>query len=685
MTYYLRLLTFFLVCSNIKAQTTDLFCEQVQAINDIVKKAHYQPKPLDDDFASGVFNLFLLKLDERQRLFTETDIALFSKDSTLIDDYIKNENCDFINKYITTLESRISLSKSIIENLSNTALDYSGKDTLYFDFERPISYFKNEKEQVKYWNKRIRYEILSNIIEEDTTLANAKSHFKSLEKTLKPKIIQQQICILDELLNQSKGIDGFVKESFLNAFLNYQDPNSSFFNVSEKARFENSLSNDEMSFGIYTAKNKNGDIIITYIKPGSAAFKNGGFDKNDVIKSLKSKNKELETFCISNSEIIDFINDTNNATITFRIRKKNGTIKNIQLTKMKSQVESNTITGYVINNTIAKLGYIKIPSFYTDLESPNGLGVANDVAKELYKLQKEGIQGLIIDLRFNSGGSMKEATDLSGMFINRGPLAIQKYNSNQTFTIKDANRGSLFNKPLLVLINSYSASASEFFSAAMQDYNRAILVGSPSFGKATAQIILPLNDTETLGYAKVTIEKFYRATGKSHQLQGVIPDVVLPSIYDDFNHGESQKSYALSNDSITPMLKLYPLKPLPIKQINTQSKERRQQKNSFESVKDLNKTLLKNVVNKKTQFSLTLENLFNDYKTYKSTWDAFDNLSLKNDTIPFQNTASTSEIISYNTDEKKQNQSILNNLSKDIYINEAQNILIDIINLTNNN
>ena len=556
---------------------------------------------------------------------------------------------------------------------------------MYFDSDRPNHYFKTKGDKNKYWNKRIRYEILSGIIDKDSLIENSKPNFKTLEEELKPKIIEQQLCILDELLNRKGGIDKFVKETFLNAYLNYQDPNSTFFNAADKAKFEGSVSNDQLSFGIFTTKNKNGEIIIAYIQPGSSAFKNGDFEINDVIRQLQSNSSTLETYCVSNEDVIDFLNNENHKIVDFQIKKKNGTVKTIQLSKIKSEVENNNITGYIIKNNDKNIGYIKIPSFYTDLESPNGLGVANDVAKELYKLQKETISGLIIDLRFNSGGSMKEATDLSGMFINRGPLAIRKYNNDAIFTIKDSQRGSLFNKPLLILINGYSASASEFFAAAMQDYNRGVIVGSSSYGKATAQIILPLNQNSDFGFVKLTVEKFYRATGKSHQQEGIKPDITLPSIYDNLDSGEKSMLYALKNDSIEPKLKPIVFKEIPIKNIEKKSVLRQQENNDFNKIKNLNTIFLNNFVHKKTQYSLTLDNLFSDFNAFKTLWNNINDLKLKEGTVRFYNSSSTNEIISYNDDEKKQNQDILKALSTDIYINEAQHILTDIINLTNNN
>ena len=443
--------------------------------------------------------------------------------------------------------------------------------------------------------------------------------------------------------------------------------------------FENALSNDQFSFGIITSKNDDGDIIIVHITPGSAAFNNGNLEVNDIIKSLRADSQTLETYCVSNNDVLAFTSNQDHNTITFKIKKQNGSLQDIELTKTKTKTEDNTVSGYLIEST-SKVGYINIPSFYSDLESPNGLGLANDVAKELYKLQKENIEGLILDLRFNGGGSMKEAADLSGMFINRGPLSILRYNNGETYTIKDMNRGSLFTKPIVVLVNNYSASASEFFAAAMQDYNRAVIVGATTHGKASAQVILPLGNNESLGYSKLTVEKFYRVTGLSHQSQGVIPDIILPNMYDGFETQEAFQDYALKNDSIAGTRKFPELKRLPIEALKKKSLARISDAIPFEAVKNLNQLIIENYFELDTQYLLTLDNVHREMVNYRKTWENINKpLDQHESNFVVENSAATKEIISYDDDKKNINTSILKDIKQDIYIEEAQAILQDLL------
>lgn len=669
-----------------KAQSQDrsLFCNQVDALTKLVATSHFKPKPIDDTMSVSVYKLFLEGIDDNNRFLTEEDLKKLGKDSLLLDDYIQNKSCDFINPYITTLSARIEYSQNVLKQLETETLNYSGKDTIYFYSKDVVKYLRNENDIKRYWNKKIRYEILSKIVEIDSSLNQLQKDFKTLERKIKPQIIQKQICVLNELMNQNGGISEFVEEALLNAYVKYQDPHSTFFNPTDKTIYENYLSNDQLSFGITTDKNNSGEIVVSYISPGSPAFNNGNIEINDVIKSLQSENDTLETYCVSNADVQGFMSNNDHNSVTFTLQKKNGTLAAIELTKTLSKVEDNTIDGYIIGDE-ERFGYIEIPLFYTDFESPNGLGVANDVAKQIYKLEKDNIDGLILDLRFNAGGSMKEAADLVGMFINKGPLSILKYSDGETFTMRDSNRGTVFNKPLIILTNNYSASASEFFAAAMQDYNRAILVGSSTFGKSTAQVILPLDDAETLGYSKLTVEKFYRVTGESHQGNGVTPDIILPSIYDGFSEKENAKRYALVADTIDITLTPIPYAPLPLEVLRTQNKTRLKVNNQFKTIEKFNHDLVENYINKNIEYTLTLENVFNDHHSYNQIWQSLEksNDSLK-PLCKVKNTRAMDELLKYDLVRQEENQIILEVISKDIYINESKEILHDYIQLLNN-
>jgi carboxyl-terminal processing protease len=661
------------------AQTELPFCDQMVALKSLVETQHYQPKPLDDALSSAVYTMFIKRLDEDKVLFNDADLAVFKKDSLRFDDYIRNEECDFIDKYIKTLRYRIAETKQVIDSFRETEFDYSGKDTLKYYRTKEAGYFDNEAVMRKYWSKRLRFEILSKVVEEDSILSRLELNFNILENEVRPRVFEKITCQLDEMENANGGLEQFVTETFLNAYTNYQDPNTTFFNDTDKTMFVNSVSTSLMTFGLYTDKNEEGETVVSYITPGGAAYFDGSIEEGDVIRSLSAGTTIVETNCISNEEVTAFLSDNNHKRVTFRIKKKDGSIKSVNLSKKEEKAVENLIRGYVMSNEFP-VGYINIPSFYTNFESPNGMGVANDVAKEIYKLKKANIEGLVIDLRFNGGGSMQEASELCGMFIDRGPVSIIKYRSGETFTIRDMKRGTVFNKPIVIIVNSYSASASEFFASLMQDYNRAVIVGTPTYGKSSMQTIVPLDEKrEELGFCKITTDLFYRVTGKSNQSEGVIPDIRFPSMYNGLEINENYIDFALPNDSVKVTEEHQPNGKIPLNLLRKKSEKRMHSDEGFQKIEELNKTLINNYIKKDTVYSLTLKNVYRDLNGYNELWkDFLEYFENRKGILSVDNTASTEEILEYNEDDKKMNVVSMDEIANDIFIEEAFNIIADI-------
>ena len=676
------LLLFLLITSVSLAQSDSIFCKQLVAVKQLVKNNHYQPKVINDSLSKGVFNLFLKGLDPDKDYFLKTDIDQFKSDQLQFDNYLLSDNCDFLYTYKTVLLQRINDTKTILEQLNTTAPDYSGGLTLQYSPSKFITYPKDYQGLQKMLEKLVAYKVIANLLDSNDAIEVIKSNFSTLEVNARLDVIKNQLCKLEQFTNTSGGIDRYVKDAFINAYLEYHDPHSVFFNPTEKLIYETSLSSNQLSFGITTEKNKEGQIFIAEITPGSAAFNNGNFETDDIIMSLTANGVTLNTFCISNHEIEAFSNKEDHKTVSFLVKKKNGTEQTITITKTKIKVEDNAIKGYLLGEN-KDLGYIKIPSFYTNDESLNGRGISSDFAKELYKLQKQHIDALLIDLRFNGGGSMQEAMELVSMFIDQGPITIIETNLKETYTIRDSKRGTFFNKPVVVLVNSYSASASEFFASAMQDYNRALIVGSTTHGKSSAQSILALNDTGNLGFCKITVEKFYRITGQSHQATGVIPDIKLPSIYDNLDSGEGYLDYALAKDTVTPQMGFRPFKTVDYASILSNNKQRLANNTNFKDIAKNNLKLRASIFEKGEKYQLTLEGI---KKTRETKSDLYFQIFPEQDDLPLikvSNTKATQKLLDINKEDQTLNADIITQLSKDIYIAESYTILKDLLNLKN--
>jgi carboxyl-terminal processing protease len=666
-------------------QTEDnlFFCRQVAQLQEIITTNHVAPKPVDDSLSTGVYKLFIQKLNETYWFFLKSDMDEFNKDRLAFDDYIKSGSCDFIDKYVTIYSQRLEDAKKYVLELKNIRPDYSGKDSVTFGNPNYQKNFKDSLAAQDSWKRRIAYDVLAKITEQDSVLTHLESNLDSLVTLNLPLVIENQLCLFQEIQNQHGGTELYVKEAFLNALANYQDPNTYFFSPNDKDNFESSLSTNQLTFGVYPDKNEKGEIEVLYVAPGSVAHKNGAIEESDIIKEMYSISlgKHLETNCISLDEIYSFLNDSNNETVLFKIKKKNGDFKEIELTKGILKSPENLTRGYVVKKEIP-MGYINIPSFYTDMESPNGQGVANDVAKEIFKLEKADIQGLILDLRFNGGGSIREAIDLCGMFIDQGPVAIFKGRDNSMESFEDYNKGMLFSKPIVLIINGYSASASEFFAATMQDYQRAIVVGAESYGKSSSQMVLPLSHFQDMGYCKVTTNRFYRINGASNQSVGVIPDIPFPSVYEGLETSEKYLDFVLANDSISEVEAFQPMKIRALDKIIDRSKLRVAKSPSFQFIKEVNTAVREGYFDEDRSFPLTLKDVYGDIADYQEIWSLFEvHFNIKRTEISASNSPSVEEILNYNEEEKELNTMMLEGISEDIYIDEAYRVLLDQLSL----
>ena len=652
------------------------FCDQWKLVQETVATNHYSPKPVNDAMSEAVFSLMMEAINDKGLHFLKSDFNVFNKDKTQLDNYLSEGDCSFLANYVTTFEKRIQESKDIISALSSATLTYKGKDTLHFTRDRSNPYFESIESKKRYWRKSIKYRTLSRYLNEVNEEKQLETAFLAVEKTYRTQAIESALCRLDEILSVKNGIQRQLENIVLDAYVKYQDQHSSFLDTQDKNEYESELATSQISTGVQTFKNKDGAIEVSYITPGSSAFKNREITEGDIITAVIVQDTTIDLSCFSNDELQRQLQDTAVEEVIFNIRKSDGVLAQITLVKSKIEVEENNLTGFVITGE-KRIGFISIPSFYTDYESPNGLGMANDVARELYKLQKMNIDALIIDVRNNGGGSMKEAIDLSGLFIDLGPVAILKDQTGETSTLRDSNRGVAFSKPLAIMVNEYSASASEFFSAAMQDYNRALVIGTTTYGKSSAQVIIPINEEdEDSDYAKLTSKTFYRATGKSHQAQGVIPDIALPSIYKNIASNEASEKFTLLNDTAIVKLKARPLPLIVKEQLIQNSTVRVDANTTFTTIIENNKELATSL-DEEDHIPITFTHVKDYLDAREHLWNSFSDTASKDNALTIENTRTTTEINGYDATAKKANERLLKNMSTDPYIIETSHILKD--------
>ena len=523
-------------------QTDKNACETLTRINLLVQIQHYKPKPVDDSLSVYVFDAFLKELDSDNRLFTDIEINDLKRHKYKIDDYLKDENCDFLTDFYKAYTTSIQRYSKTIESIKSEPFAFNSTETIAFS-KKSFPYVKDEAELKKLYKKRMLFQTLKDISEISKNKDSLVANFDKLSKISRDKIFETFICKGSSFQLTREEFNS----KFFSAFCSYFDPHTEYFSESDKSSFLSMVSADNLTFGLVVSMNEKDEIIVEEIIPGSSAYNTHKIDDGDQIIKIKYLTDEYDIACSSMHKIEAIFSSSEYRNVDFTLRKKTGDVYTVNLTKKLMKDYDNNVYSYILQKDNNKTGYIRIPSFYGKFENGK-TNVSDDVVREIYKLQDEKIDGLIIDLQNNGGGSMDEAVKLTGSFIDHGPVAIMNNKRGQKDVLRDPSRGSVYTGPLVVLINGFSASASEFFANAMQDYNRGIIVGAKSYGKASMQRIFPLTfEDNPQEFVKLTIEEFFRITGKSNQTIGITPDVEIPVLFDGQMPRESENITALKN------------------------------------------------------------------------------------------------------------------------------------------
>jgi carboxyl-terminal processing protease len=569
------------------SQSTNKSCETLSKINQLIQEKHYQPKPLNDELSVFVFNNFIENLDNDNSLFLSSEIDFLKKHKLKIDNYIKDNNCSFINDFFSIYKKAISRQELFIAALSKESFDYSGNEVMRFSKKKQLN-LSTDFELKKLIKKRILFEILSNAAEISSNKDSINNNLKSILEKSRIKIFENFSCNF----NNSQLTEQEFLSVFINSFCSYFDPHTTYFSNSEKSDFLSSLSSSNYSFGINFEINKKNEFLVSEIIPFGPAYYIDKIETGDVLQKIKINNIEYNLNCKNLEEAYTAINANENKKASFSFRKKSGEFFEVELVKQLMKDSQNSVFSYILELDKKRSGYIKIPSFYSKFENGK-TNVSDDVKKEIIKLNDSKIKTLIIDLENNGGGSMQEAINLCGLFLKAPAIGLGKNANNQQYIYPNENSSPIFNGKIIILINGFSASASEFFTNAMQDYNMAIVVGSKSYGKASMQEIFEI-ENESKDFIKITTGTFYRVTGKSHQAQGIEPNIQIPFVFDDQISRENKSKKALKNEPISKVIdnNSFPLTE-NIKNVILQYKTKSLQNNSYKNI-----NLLKNRINK---------------------------------------------------------------------------------------
>ena len=534
----------------------------LSTIGQLLESEHYSPRNIDDAFSKEVFNAYFKALDPEKNTFLQSDLDSLSNYSTTIDDEIHGATIAFQPAVSRIYAQRIVETKAIFNQVMDQPFDFNKDDSVLLNTDK-MTYPKDEADRAKRWEMLLKYRT----IERYASLLEEREKNKGKEKF----IVKNDSTLEAESRayikkSYKKRLESFEKtftkekqfELFLNAITGLMDPHTDYLAPIEKRSFTEQMSGVIYGIGAQLTQDDFG-IRIASIQPGGPAWKSGQIVVNDVIvKIAQGSDEPVDVSGYETTDAVKLIRGNLGTEVRLTFRKPDGTFKVVSLIREKIVLDEGYARSVVIQNGEDKYGYILLPDFYADFEREDGHRCSEDVAAEIKKLKAENVKGIVIDVRFNGGGSLYEVVQMAGLFIDKGPVVQIRNKEGRSQTLYDETPGILYDGPLVVMANEFSASASEIFAGAIQDYKRGIVVGSSStYGKGTVQRNVafgkPLDSlgiqTE-YGAVKLTFQKFYRITGSSTQKKGVVPDIILPDEYEYLKYREKDNASALSWDEM---------------------------------------------------------------------------------------------------------------------------------------
>lgn len=660
----------------------------LEIITYVLDRGHYDPKEINDAFSENVYMDYLENLDGQRRFFLNSDIRSFESYRYKVDDELKNAQINFFNLTFNKLKERMKQVEGFYKDLLEKPFDFNKKEEINLDYDN-ASYATSIPELKMIWRKRFKLNALETFTtkkEEEIQKKEQDQTYTMLSDEELEKIsrddISENMTYFFENYNDLARKDWF--SVYINSIVVQFDPHTYYLAPRDKDNFDMSISGKFEGIGARLSK-RNQQIKVVEIISGGPVWRDNLIEVGDAILKVRQDGEE-EAIDISGMVIDDavkLIKGPKGTQVFLTLKRVEGNIEEVAITRDVVELEETYAKSTLIKDDSGDYGLIELPKFYINFDDYNERNAATDVKKELEQLKRKNVKGIILDLRNNGGGSLKTVVDMTGYFIDEGPVVQVKSTGGRKEVLKDTDPSVVWDGPLVVLVNEFSASASEIIAAALQDYKRAIILGSKqTFGKGTVQNIVDLNRMITggtygdLGAIKITTDKFYRINGKSTQLEGVKSDVVFPDRYAYVEMGEKDQDNPLAWDRITPA---------PFKPYNTlenyeytlaRSKERLKENPILQLIDE--QALW--VKNQQSDFSYFL-----DYESYKSERESkrefakrFKKLSDFNAPFEFEWLPEAGSKETPNKDVIEKRDRAIKSLKKDVYISEAVEILKDL-------
>jgi carboxyl-terminal processing protease len=660
----------------------------VDLVSYVLDKLHYDPQIINDDFSIKVYDDFIDAVDSQKRFLLKSDIELFSQFRLSIDDQINSSDIAFFNVVYETLKTRIDEVESFYGEILEVPFNFQLNEEINLDYEN-LEYASNSDELKKIWRKRLKLSALDGY-------ASKKEIKDNGEVISEQEIEKDSRTAISENLKDFFQFNSELERSdwisiYLNSIVTQFDPPTSYLAPEAKEAFDQNISGKFQGIGARLFK-RNQQVEISEIIIGGPVWRDNLLNVGDIIiavaQSLEEEPTEISLMKLTDAT--DLIKGEKGTNVFLTVKRVDGGIEQVEITRDIVELEETYAKSSIIKDDSNIYGLINLPRFYVDFDDYGERNAASDIKKEILELKNKNINGLILDLRNNGGGSLKTVVDITGFFIEKGPVVQVKSIGGRKEILKDNDPSIIWDGPLVILVNEFSASASEILAAALQDYNRAIILGSKqTYGKGTVQNVVDLNNVISgntygdLGSLKITIDKFYRVNGGSTQLEGVKSDLIFPNRYSYIDIGEKDLENPLSWNKIDPARYDNSEKIFNNSQVILNSKNRIS-RNEYFSIIDQHAKLVKSKQDDKT---ISLE-----YSSYK---DELENTKLQNDKLKIIEEFSSPYLFewneinfnsnnAYDDDMKEKRDRWIESLKNDIYVDEAMNLLKDINSIKRN-
>ncbi|KMQ70123.1 carboxy terminal-processing peptidase [Chryseobacterium koreense] len=687
-------LTSLVFCFNSPRNDDEKMSTIMVSVKNTLSYLHYSPKVINDAYSLDVYKHYFEMVDASKRYFMQSDMDEFAKHKTKLDDYLNQGDLTFYKLTIDRLYQRVDEIDKITQDILSKPINLDEDETLTLE-PKLRKNATNAAELRNEWKKYIKYNILQEMESLKAKEESQKEKKDSVQKfnlkdTIKLEILtpeQKRIKATNEVkdlvtdtfrrFKKRNKMDWFTV--YMNAYTEVFDPHTNYYSPKNKEDFDLNFKGKVIGIGAIIQE-KRGYLYLGPLTIGAPAWKSKQLSEGDKILKVKSKPNEdaVNVVGMLSDEAVRLIRGEKGTKVTLTVEKKDKSIKEVTMIREEVAIEDTFARSIVINAPDGKkYGFINLPSFNADFEDPKGRNASDDIKNEILKLKPQGVQGIILDLRNNGGGSLTEVGDIMGLFMNAGPYVQVKDGNGKIQTLKNKTSTPIWTGPVVIMQNELSASASEILAGAMQDYGRGVIIGSPqSFGKGTVQSFVDLNrflnTSDDFGSLKLTIQKFYRITGESTQRKGIQSDIQMKDFFTYAEVGERYDDYALAWDKI-PAVAYQPVNYFSVQALQKNIEARLQNNKTYQLVQE--SAQWKEKLDKEETISLNQAKFDEVMKTRKSQIEKFRALDKFNNGLKFS--LNPDEALREKNDEAftKKTQNWTKNLQKDLYLQEAVNVI----------